>query len=95
MKSGYGKAPAIMTTPGSSGQMTVAEMARMGGLARAQAYSKAQIRAWGRQGGRPGKLDDKALTLLRKLLASGKSQAECARRLGVSVRTIGRVVARK
>jgi hypothetical protein len=31
--------------------MTVTEMARMGGLARAQAYSKAQIRAWGKQGG--------------------------------------------
>lgn len=75
--------------------MTVVEMARMGGIARAKAHGKAQIQAWGKQGGRPGKLDRKALALLRRLLASGKSQAECARVLGVSVRTIGRVVARK
>ena len=73
--------------------MTVAEMARMGGLARAKAHSKAELRAWGRQGGRPGKLDRKALARLRKLLASGKSQTECAAILGVSVRTIGRAVA--
>ena len=74
--------------------MTVTEMARMGGLARAQAYSNAQIRAWGKQGGRPGKLDRKAIDRLKKLLTSGKSQAECARACGVSVRTIGRTVAR-
>jgi hypothetical protein len=74
--------------------MTVAEMARMGGLARAKAYSKAQLRAWGRQGGRPAKLDGKTATRLRRLLAEGKSQAECAAIFGVSVRTIGRAVAR-
>ena len=73
--------------------MTVAEMARMGGVARAKAHTRAQIRAWGKQGGRPGKLDWKGLARLKKLLASGKSQAECSRVLGVSVRTIGRVVA--
>ena len=39
-------------------------------------------------------LDRKALARLRKLLASGKSQAECAIILGVSVRTVGRAVAR-
>ena len=74
--------------------MMVAEMARMGGLARAKTHSKAEIRAWGRQGGRPGKLDCKARVRLWKLLASGKSQAECAAVLGVSVRTVGRVVTR-
>ena len=73
--------------------MTVSEMARMGGLARAKAHSKAEIRAWGRQGGRPGKLDRNARAQLRKLLGRGKSQAECAALLGVSVRTIGRAVA--
>ena len=73
---------------------TVAEMARMGGLARAKAYSKARLRAWGKQGGRPASLDGKALARLRGLLRAGKSQAECATILGVSVRTIGRVVAR-
>jgi hypothetical protein len=63
------------------------------GLARAKAHSKAEIRAWGRQGGRPVKLDRRSLARLRKLLASGKSQAKCAAMLGVSVRTVGRLVA--
>jgi hypothetical protein len=75
--------------------MTVSEMAGMGGVARAKAYSKAQLQAWGRQGGRPGKLDPRALAQLRKLLASGKSQGKCAKLLGVSVRTIGRAVAER
>jgi len=74
--------------------MTVSEMARMGGLARAKAHGKAKIRAWGKQGGRPAKLDAKALTRLRDLLSAGKSQAECAAALGISVRTIGRILAR-
>ena len=73
--------------------MTVTEMARVGGFARAKAHSKAELRAWGKQGGRPAKLDDKAIALLRKLFASGKSQVDCARLLGVSTRTIGRMVA--
>jgi hypothetical protein len=74
--------------------MTVAEMARMGGLARAKAHSKAQLRKWGKEGGRPVSLDRKALARLEVLLRRGKSQAECATILGVSVRTVGRVVAR-
>jgi hypothetical protein len=74
--------------------MTVAEMARMGGLARAKAHSKAELRAWGKQGGRPGSFDGKAIARLRKLLEAGKGQAECATIFGVSVRTVGRVVAR-
>jgi DNA invertase Pin-like site-specific DNA recombinase len=73
--------------------MTVAEMARMGGLARAKAHSKAELRAWGKQGGRPGKMDREALDRLKKLLASGMSQVDCAKALSVSVRTIGRAVA--
>ena len=64
------------------------------GRARANAYSRAQLRAWGEQGGRPVALDRKALARLQKLLSAGKSQAVCATVLGVSVRTIGRVVAR-
>jgi hypothetical protein len=74
--------------------VTVAEMARMAGLARAKAYSKSQLRAWGKQGGRPASLDGKAVARLRMLLRAGKSQAECARMFGVSIRTIGRVGAR-
>jgi hypothetical protein len=49
---------------------------------------------WGKRGGRPGKLDRKGLEALKRLLATGTIQAECAAILGVSVRTIGRVVAR-
>ena len=94
MKPETGKALAIATPNDSSGQMTVAEMARLGGLARARAYSKAQLRAWGKQGGRPGTLDRQDLARLEALLHQGKSQVECAKVLGVSVRTIGRVVAR-
>jgi DNA-binding CsgD family transcriptional regulator len=75
-------------------ELTVREMARMGGIARAKTYSKAQLRAWSRQGGRPASLSGKALSRLKTLLAQGKSQGECAKLLGVSVRTIGRIVAR-
>lgn len=74
--------------------ITVVEMARMGGFARAKANSRAKIREWGRQGGRPPKLGAKALAKLREFLEKGKSQAECAHALGVSARTIGRVFAR-
>lgn len=73
--------------------MTVAEMARMGGLARAKQYSKARLRAWGKRGGRPPVLDGKAQTRLVRMLRKGKTQGQCAAALGVSLRTIGRVVA--
>jgi len=69
-------------------------MARRGGLARAKGYSRAQLRKWGKEGGRPALLDRKALARFEALLHQGKSQAECARMFGVSVRTIGRIVAR-
>jgi len=72
--------------------MTVTEMARMGGIARAKAHSKAQIREWGELGGRPATLDEAARAKLRRLLRSGKTQSECARLLGVSSRTIGRIL---
>jgi hypothetical protein len=74
--------------------MTVAEMARMGGIARAKAHSKAQLRKWGKHGGRPARLDAKALARLEVLLQRGTSQGKCAKVFGVSVRTIGRAVAR-
>lgn len=35
--------------------LTVQELARMGGLARARKYNKRQIRMWGKLGGRPKK----------------------------------------
>jgi general stress protein YciG len=73
---------------------TASEMGRKGGKTRAKHFSKEQISKWGKQGGRPSKMDREALESLRGLLASGKSQGECAEMLGVCTRTIGRVVAR-
>ena len=74
--------------------MTVAEMASMGGRARAAKYSREEISEFAKDAGRPVKLDGRARQTLRGLLASGRSQAECAVELGVSIRTIGRAVAR-
>jgi hypothetical protein len=74
--------------------MTVAEMASMGGRARSAKYSTEQLRKFAKNAGRPAKLDRKGLATLKRLLATGTTQAECAAILGVSVRTIGRAVAR-
>jgi hypothetical protein len=75
-------------------EWTASDMGRKGGRSRAERFTKRQIVEWGKQGGRPAKLDGKALKRLRELLAKGKSQGECAEALGVSTRTIGRFVAR-
>ena len=74
--------------------ITASEMGKRGAATRAQRYSKDQIRKWGKMGGRPARLDRRAIARLRRLLASGKSQAECANVLGVSTRTVGRAVTR-
>lgn len=65
-----------------------------GGEARAGRFNKSQIARWGKLGGRPAKLNAKALAGLRQMRAKGKTHAERAEALGVSVRTIGRVQAR-
>ena len=74
--------------------MTVTEMARMGGRARAAKYSREQLREFAKGAGRPARLDGRARRKLKALLAVGRSQAECAAELGVSTRTVGRAVAR-
>jgi uncharacterized protein YerC len=74
--------------------MTVAEMASMGGRARAAKYSREQLQEFAKNAGRPAKLDSRAQRRLRQLLAAGRNQAECAAELGVSTRSIGRAVAR-
>jgi hypothetical protein len=74
--------------------MTVAEMASMGGRARAARYTREQLRGFAKNAGRPVKLDRRARRRLKQLLAAGRSQAECAAELGVAPRTVGRVVAR-
>ncbi len=75
-------------------ELTVRQMASMGGRARAEKYGKRQIRAWGKQGGRPRRVTGKTLERLRRMLAAGKPHAEISRELGVSLRTVGRVLAR-
>jgi len=74
--------------------MTVAEMASMGGQKRAAKYSSEQLRQFAKNASRPVKLDGRARRRLKQLLAAGKSQAESAAELGVSIRTVGRAVAR-
>src|SRR5438309_11592754 len=74
--------------------MTVAEMASMGGRARAAKYSHEEISEFAKDAGRPAKLDGRARRRLRQLLAAGRSQAECATEPGVSRRTGGRALAR-
>ena len=75
-------------------ELTVREMARMGGIARAKAHSKTEIRAWSKLGGRPHKLTGKSLEHLQEMLAAGKTHSEISKRLGVSLRTVGRAVTR-
>ena len=74
--------------------ITASEMGKKGGTTRAKRYSRAQIRAWGRLGGRPQKLARAALARLRSMLRRGYSKAEAAQRLGISVRTLDRYLAR-
>jgi hypothetical protein len=74
--------------------MTVTEMARMGGRARAARYTPEQLAKFSKHAGRPAKLDGRARRRLKALLSANKSQVECAAELGVSTRTIGRAVAR-
>jgi DNA invertase Pin-like site-specific DNA recombinase len=76
--------------------MTVTEMARMGGRARARKYGKVKLRAFASNAGRrPYKLVGNTVRRLGAMLAAGKSHAEISKRLGLSLRTIGRVVARQ
>jgi hypothetical protein len=73
--------------------ITASEMGKRGGTTRAQRYSREQIRKWGRLGGRPTALGRRKVTQLLRLLARGKTQKECSTALGVSTRTVGRIVA--
>ena len=73
--------------------LTVTEMARMGGRARAAKYTPEQLAEFSKNAGRPAKLDGKARRKLWAMLAVGTSHAECAAEMGVSIRTVGRLVA--
>lgn len=43
------------STMNKTKELTVRELARLGGLARARKHSKRKLRAWGKLGGRPKK----------------------------------------
>lgn len=74
--------------------ITASEMGKRGGNTRAKRHSKAQIRAWGELGGRPRKLDRAGVAGLRNMLRRGRLKMEAAKRLGISVRTLDRYLAR-
>jgi DNA invertase Pin-like site-specific DNA recombinase len=76
-------------------ELTVRQMASMGGLARAEKYGKRQLREWAKLAGRKPKLTGKEWKRLFRMLRAGKTQSECAGEFGISTRTIGRAVARR
>ena len=98
------------------GSITVSEMGRLGGKARAARTTERQRKRWARQGGKaraerhtPGELRAFAKNAGRKPwkltpargrsilthLAKGWTHPRIAAKFGVSLRTIGRVVARQ
>jgi hypothetical protein len=76
-------------------QITASEIGRKGGRIRATQHSKSELSEWAKLGGRPPKLDDRTLAHVEAWLQQGKSQSDCAKAVGVSVRTIGRALARQ
>ncbi|MGH9397837.1 MAG: helix-turn-helix domain-containing protein [Terriglobia bacterium] len=73
--------------------ITAAEMGRRGGTTRAKRYSKAQIRACGKLGGRPRKLGTTAAAKLRRMIRKGLPKGQIAKNLGISTRSVSRYVA--
>ena len=65
-----------------------------GGKARAEKYGGDKLSEWSKRGGRPRALDSKALARLPELLSEGRTQAEIAEQLGVSLSTIVRAMKR-
>jgi hypothetical protein len=74
-------------------ELTVREMASMGGLARAKARNKAKLQAWRKLGERTALLDSGPLARMVAMLHRWNGQKECGRVYGRSVRTVGRPVA--
>ena len=66
-----------------------------GGKARAEKYAGEQLSEWSKRGGRPRALDSEALARLRKLVSEGKTQAEIAEQLDVSISTVVRAMKRE
>jgi len=74
-------------------EWTASEMGHKGGKSRAEHFSRRQISAWGKLGGRPSVLTGKARERMEKMLAQGRPHAEIAKTFNVSLRTVGRVKA--
>lgn len=74
-------------------ELTVSEMAPMGGRARSKMSSKRQIKGSGKRGGRRPKLNERDWARLFYMLRAGKTQVECARQFKITTRTIGRALA--
>ena len=72
---------------------TLRRWSAKGGIARRDRHTSKELRRFARNAGRrPYKLTDGVLKRLQEMLAAGKAQAEIAKRLGVSLRTVGRFV---
>jgi DNA invertase Pin-like site-specific DNA recombinase len=71
-------------------EWTASEMARKAGRLRAEHFSKRQISAWGKLGGRPSALTGKARERLERMLEDERPRAQIAKAFGVSLRTVGR-----
>ena len=75
--------------------LTVTEFASMGGKARAARYTPAELRAFAENAGRrPWKITPEVKRRILAMLGQGRTQAEVARRFGMSLRTVGRLKAR-
>jgi len=74
---------------------TLRQWSAKGGIARRERHSSKELRAFARHAGRrPYKLVGKTLKRLQEMLRTGKPHAEIAKRLGLSLRTVGRAAAR-
>ena len=68
--------------------------AGMGGRARAERYSAKELRAFARNAGRRPKLSAGEGRRLLAQVGSGQTHRRLAERFGISLRTVGRIVAR-
>lgn len=66
----------------------------MGGKARAAKYSHVELSVWASRGGRPPAIEGKPLVWLVESLKHGRTQKECAERLGCSLSSVVRTVKR-
>ena len=74
---------------------TLSKIAAKGGKARAAKYTTAELRAFAENAGRrPWKITPKVRERILAMIAKGRNHQEIADRFGITLRSIGRVVAR-